>query len=147
MKKIVIFDIDGTLANINHRRAFVQSRPKNWPAFNRGMVNDTVYEDILWLYSMFESRDDTIMLIASGRGSENRATTEKWLADNKITYEKLYMRPAKDSRQDYIIKQELLEQIRKDFGEPFMVFDDRTQVVDMWRRHGIRCMQVAPGDF
>jgi len=28
-----------------------------------------------------------------------------------------------------------------------MVFDDRNSVVDMWRENGVRCMQVAPGDF
>ena len=27
------------------------------------------------------------------------------------------------------------------------VFDDRQKVVDMWRKNGLTCMQVAPGDF
>jgi hypothetical protein len=57
------------------------------------------------------------------------------------------MRPANDHRQDNFIKFEILEQIRHEYGEPFMVFDDRDQVVNMWRENGVRCMQVAPGDF
>ena len=28
-----------------------------------------------------------------------------------------------------------------------MVFDDRNQVVDMWRKSGLTCFQVADGDF
>lgn len=28
-----------------------------------------------------------------------------------------------------------------------MVFDDRDKVVAMWRRQGLTCLQVAPGDF
>ena len=28
-----------------------------------------------------------------------------------------------------------------------MVFDDRNQVVDMWRQNGLTCFQVADGDF
>ena len=28
-----------------------------------------------------------------------------------------------------------------------MVFDDRQQVVDMWRYNGLTCFQVADGDF
>jgi hypothetical protein len=28
-----------------------------------------------------------------------------------------------------------------------MVFDDRQQVVDMWRSNGLTCFQVADGDF
>lgn len=27
------------------------------------------------------------------------------------------------------------------------VFDDRQQVVDMWREIGLTCCQVAPGNF
>ena len=41
----------------------------------------------------------------------------------------------------------LKERIRKDGYEPFLVFDDRQRVVDMWRRNGIQCCQVAPGDY
>ena len=29
----------------------------------------------------------------------------------------------------------------------FAVFDDRQQVVDMWRQNGLTCFQVADGDF
>jgi FMN phosphatase YigB (HAD superfamily) len=147
MKKVIIFDIDGTLANIEHRRAFVQTKPKNWPAFNRAMVNDTPYIDICWLFRTLAAQGDTTMLIASGRGEEDRAKTVRWLADNHLQYVELYMRPAKDSRSDDIIKYEILEQIRSEHGEPFMVFDDRDQVVNMWRKHGVRCNQVAPGNF
>lgn len=36
-----------------------------------------------------------------------------------------------------------------DYGEVDVtaVFDDRNQVVDMWRGMGLRCYQVAPGNF
>jgi hypothetical protein len=64
-----------------------------------------------------------------------------------VPYSKLYMRPAKDHRPDYIIKVELLQQIRKDYGEPFMWFDDRNQVVDAIRAEGVRVLQVAEGNF
>jgi len=97
-------------------------------------------------------RSDVTVVIASGRGEEDRVKTEAWIAEHLtskfgVAPAKIYMRPAKDNRKDSIIKREILDQIRKDFGEPFMVFDDRNQVVDMWRDNGIRCLQVAPGDF
>jgi hydroxymethylpyrimidine pyrophosphatase-like HAD family hydrolase len=146
MTKLFLFDIDGTLANIEHRRAYVQTKPKNWPAFNRAMVHDTAYDDIIWLAQNFYEQGHTIV-ICSGRGAENKDVTVKWLDDNDIKFHGLYMRPIHDSRRDDIIKFELLEEIRKDYGEPFMVFDDRDQVVNMWRQNGIRCLQVAPGNF
>lgn len=146
MTKVIVFDIDGTIADIEHRRHFVRSKPRNWPAFNRAMVHDTPYPDIIWLFNVLKAAGCT-MLIASGRGSEDRAKTETWLANNGIVYEKLYMRPAKDSRADNIIKAEIIEQIRTEYGEPYLWFDDRNQVVDAIRAAGVRVLQVAPGDF
>ena len=34
-----------------------------------------------------------------------------------------------------------------DYDDVFAVFDDRQQVVDMWRQNGLTCFQVADGDF
>ena len=59
MTKVIVFDIDGTLANIEHRRAFVATKPKNWKAFNAGIVNDTPHEDIVWLW-------DQVVLLREG---------------------------------------------------------------------------------
>lgn len=147
MKKVIIFDIDGTLANIEHRRKHVSDGKKNWPAFNREMVHDTPYMDICWMFRTLQAQRDTTMLIASGRGEEDRDKTTKWLVDNHIHFEGLYMRPAKDKRPDNIIKYEILEEIRSAYGEPFLWFDDRNQVVNEIRSHGVRVLQVAPGNF
>jgi phosphoglycolate phosphatase-like HAD superfamily hydrolase len=144
--KIILFDIDGTLANCEHRRHYVASKPKNWPAFNRAMKHDTPHDDIIYLYKLLEENKN-IMLIASGRGDDDRAVTEEWLKNHGIVPQKLYMRKSKDSRSDDIVKEEILEQVRKDFGEPYLWFDDRNQVVNAIRANGIRVLQVAPGDF
>ena len=34
-----------------------------------------------------------------------------------------------------------------DKDDVFAVFDDRNQVVDMWRKNGLTTFQVADGDF
>lgn len=146
MTKVIVFDIDGTLANIEHRRSFVATKPKNWKAFNAGIVNDTPHEDIVWLTRQLFSHNTRIIL-CSGRGEEHRDVTEKQMKDFGVTHDKLFMRPAKDHRPDYIIKVELLQQIRSEFGEPFLWFDDRNQVVNAIRAEGVRVLQVAPGDF
>ena len=147
MTKIVVFDIDGTLANVDHRRQFVASRPKNWAAWNAGMVNDTVNEDIKWTLDSFANRAGTKIVLCSGRGEETRTVTEQWLRDNSIHFDALFMRKAKDYRKDSIVKVELLQQIREQWGEPFLWVDDRTQVVEAIRAAGVRVLQVAKGDF
>ena len=147
MTKVIVFDIDGTLADVTHRRQYVASKPKNWAAWNAGMAGDSVHEDIRWMLKKFYRTPGAEIILCSGRGEETRAVTETWLQENMIPYVQVYMRREKDYRQDYIVKVELLEQIRKDHGEPFLWVDDRQQVVDAIRAQGIRVLQVAPGDF
>ena len=55
----------------------------------------------------------------------------------------LLMRPHKNHRKDSDLKTDWL----KARGKPDLVFDDRNQVVEMWRDVGVPCFQVAPGDF
>jgi hypothetical protein len=57
------------------------------------------------------------------------------------------MRPEGERREDCEVKRELLAQIRADGYNPVMVFEDRDRVVAMWREEGLRCLQVAPGNF
>ena len=147
MNKIIVFDIDGTLANVDHRRQFVASRPKNWAAWNAGMANDTVNEDIRWMLDSFVNRTGTKIVLCSGRGEETRAVTEQWLGDNRIHFNALFMRSVKDHRKDSIVKVELLQQIREQWGEPFLWVDDRRQVVDAIRAEGVRVLQVEAGEF
>jgi hypothetical protein len=59
----------------------------------------------------------------------------------------LYMRRRNDRRPDYIVKAELLDQLLADGYRPIMAFDDRDQVVKMWREKGVPCAQVAEGNF
>ena len=132
--KTIIVDIDGTLANITHRRKYVENKPKDWKNFFERANFDTLNEDIatvvrsLWLQPWPELH----IVLASGRGEEHREQTVGWLLRNDIynadvgalgvrfEYKKLYMRPAKDHRHDDIIKREILDQIRADGFEPYM---------------------------
>jgi predicted secreted acid phosphatase len=143
--KAVIFDIDGTLANTDHRKHHLEKRPKDWDAWHAAADQDQPHEDIVDLLGLFWN-DGWRLLICSGRGEELRKQTEGWLSRHAIGYDVLYMRPAGDRRDDSIIKFEMLQKIRTEYT-PVMVFDDRARVVQMWRREGLRCLQVAPGDF
>lgn len=146
MSKVIVFDIDGTLANIEHRRQFVASKPKNWKAFTAGIPNDTPHEEIVFLAKTFHELGNRVVL-CSGRGEESREVTVKQMEDFGVRFEKLFMRQLKDYRRDDLVKVELLAQIREEFGEPFLWFDDRQQVVDAIRGQGVKVCQVAPGDF
>jgi hypothetical protein len=148
-KKDILCDIDGTLANPEHRLGLIATRPKNWKGFFDASINDPVYEDIAWLVRSLHNLGNNI-LIVTARPENNREITEKWLhtkAGLEGFYKKMYMREAGDYRDDSIVKEEILAQIRADGYNPYMVLDDRDRVCAMWRKLGIRCLQVKPGDF
>ncbi len=52
-----------------------------------------------------------------------------------------------DRRPDYEVKEEMLQKIRDCGLDPKVAFEDRNQVVDMWRRNGLICYQVANGAY
>ena len=159
MKNIIICDLDGTLCDIEHRRVHVTEKPKDWKAFFDGMENDTVNEAVhavlqAWLNEQ-DFEDDTLVdderrvIFCSGRPERCRQDTLMWLINNyegPVGDEYLYMRKDGDYRPDDIVKEEILNNhIDKD--RVLFVLDDRQQVVDMWRRNGLQCFQVAEGNF
>lgn len=146
MTKVIVFDIDGTLANIDHRTHWIRTKPKNWKAFFAAMDRDTVNEDIAWMLKNFRDLGHKI-IICTGRNMDEYEITKTWLEDNDLHYHAIYMRPAKDNRMDAIVKTELLAVIREEHGEPFLWIDDRRQVVDAIRDQGVRVLQVCAGDY
>ena len=144
--KCVLFDLDGTLCDVAHRRRYVQVEPKNWDAFNAACVLDKPLAHVVWVHNLILNFGYKV-IYCSGRSDDFMPQTREWLTLLGVTTPDLRMRKAKDRRSDDIVKKEILDQIREDGYEPICAFDDRNQVVDMWRANGIPCFQVAPGDF
>jgi hypothetical protein len=149
MKDIIVCDLDGTLANCEHRVHYVRNKPKNWDAFYAGVRGDTVNAPVLhvlYVFMDYEGGEHPI-IFCTGRPERCRADTEWWLREVcHISDYTLLMRKDGDFRADYVVKQEILDQhIPKD--RVLFVLDDRQQVVDMWRRNGLVCFQVAEGNF
>lgn len=143
----VICDIDGTMANIEHRQHYVSEGKKDWKSF---LHPDNVAQDILnpWCRTITNSlRDNHVVIMCSGRVDTLEKTTRDWLFDNKVFYDHIFMRPRDDFRKDNIIKEIILDFEILTRVKPFFVLDDRDQVVKMWRERDIPCLQVAPGDF
>jgi hypothetical protein len=146
MKGTLFCDIDGTVADLTHRRKFVASKPKNWVAFEKTIHLDAPIQTIIDAVSTLYTSGWTVVM-CTGRGGQNKQITLDWLAQNGVPHHAIYTRAEKDYRRDDIIKEELYEQACLDGYVPDVVFDDRNQVVEMWRRIGVPCVQVAEGDF
>lgn len=147
MKRAIIFDLDGTLANIDKRRAYLNENPKDWDGFFTGITDDLPNNSIVMLYKILESRNEHTMIIVSGRPDKYKLESVDWLERHGINYDYLYMRKSGDRKPDYLIKEEVLDEIVSNGFEVVLSVDDRNSVVQMWRKRGITCLQCADGDF
>lgn len=143
----VVFDLDGTLADGEHRVHHITKEPKDWDAFFAACADDMPIPAALQTLEAFTERAEHRVEIWTGRSDQVRAETERWLAayvghafERVLT---LRMRKAGDHRNDDVLKAEWIDQ----HGLPDLVFEDRARVVDMWRKRGAVCFQVAAGDF
>ena len=148
-KKTIIFDLDGTLALIDKRRdlATKDNGKMDWDVFfNPDNISlDLPNQTVIDMANMLSKQGYTI-LILSGRSDVTYQATIDWLNKHGVWFDNLIMRT-----QDFLymrdsdLKHMWLNTIGKD--RVAMVFDDRNQVVDMWRKSGLTCFQVADGDF
>jgi len=144
VEEMVIFDIDGTLADISKRRHHIEKKPKNWDAFFRGMSQDKAIHSIVRLCNiLYES--GLKILLCSGRSEEHRSETVQWLEENGVNYHELILRRDDDRRSDVIVKREMLAGLNR--SKILFVVEDRSGVVEMWRSEGLVCLQCAPGGF
>ena len=143
-KNCFVWDLDGTISNVSHRRQYVATKPRNWEAWNRGLVNDTPNLAVKIVYQALRQSDEYDMIIVSGRSDDYKEQTIKWLTDNEIFYDEIYMRKYKDHRDDSVVKGEIADEILKTHNI-LGVFDDRQRVVNMWIERGIWVFDVGQG--
>ena len=157
-KEIVLCDLDGTLCDIEHRRHHVQGEKKNWNAFFEDVTKDSIRLDVFCILNEYVKAGKKIIFV-SARPERCRKDTEQWLAERMIflshdetyneiaatlKYEALLMRPDGDSRQDTIVKKQILDKyLDKKWIEA--VIDDRPCIIRMWREEGLNTIDVGDG--
>ena len=153
--KWVIFDLDGTLADIEDRRKLStkDNGKMDWDKFF-DPENISLDKPNIPVIKMAQALAETGHKIAifSGRSKGTENTTKFWLSQNRVPFSILKLRPEKHPYRfmpDDKLKKEWLDEL---FPFPnaldiVCVFDDRDKVVKMWRDNGLTCMQVAPGNF
>ncbi len=139
-KRHIIVDIDGTIAKRVNRGPYDMTRV---------MEDEPVKNVIELILDLFASGYGIIFV--TGRDYSAEKATKAWLLEHTGLEEDdcyLFMRGIGDTKSDDLIKQEIWEtRIKNNFEKIQFVLDDRNKVVDMWRRQGLICLQVAEGNF
>ena len=140
-KKIIIVDLDGTLANVTHRLHFVRQEHKKFDDFHAAAPNDTPHD---WCVALMEAMHNLghPVYIVSARPKRLNGITLEWLQTHKVVYDALFLlREDKDHRPDHEMKKDFIARVGLE--NILFVVDDRRRVVDMWRAEGLICLQCA----
>ncbi len=133
----ILVDLDGTVAIMGRRSPYDAS-----------MVHlDSPNAPVIEAVRAMHAAGHTI-IYCSGRTDDYRHLTEEWLARHVgVPYAALHMRKTGDARKDAVVKREIFENRIRHAWRVIAVFDDRNQVVQMWRQLGLTVFQVAEGNF
>ncbi len=173
---MIIFDLDGTLADCEHRRHFVDQKKNHekytkeyeekYDKFYPGPVGKSYFWQPDW-QAFYEACDKDSMIIPvsevyqrlwcqidyyydfeiwSGRCESVRKKTENWLEKHDFTYSKLKMRPIGDNTPDDHLKEKWLNENISQGIEIEYVFDDCPTDIRMWQRRGIFFFNCAQHD-
>lgn len=151
----VIFDLDGTIANIDDRRATStkDNGKMDWDKFfdPANIALDQPNVPVIQMMKILKSQGHFIVIL-SGRSKATKDATKDWLSQFDVPFDVLKMRPTGHPwafMPDDKLKQHWLDTLfpgdKKD--DILCVFDDRDKVVKMWRDNDLHCFQVAEGNF
>lgn len=150
---LYIFDLDGTLANCQHRTPILDEKydDSRWRRFYAACDKDDPIAPVIEVLESLRRFAD--VWVFSGRSAEVRDKTVAWITEHTSFMAHdldlgLTMRQEGDCRPDDVVKREWLDgMLDVDRKRLVAAFDDRDRVVAMWRAAGVQCFQVAPGDF
>jgi len=139
MKNIILCDIDGTVANNDHRQHFLEDK-KDWDGFFEALDKDEpIYPIINKVIAENKSGREVIFL--TGRPERYRETTKIWLEkyfDFKLN---ILMRKDNDQRNKLIIKREIFDS-NFSYNEISCIYDNDQSLIEMWKSLKLRTLKV-----
>ena len=118
----IIVDLDGTLAILNSRGPF------EW----ENVGNDNLNQPIAELMAMSQKYSYKTIIL-SGRDEAASEKTIKWLNQNDIIYDKLYLRPSNNQMSNADYKRMIfINEIQAKYNVLF-ILEDLPEVAKMWR--------------
>lgn len=157
--KTVIFDLDGTLANNDHRLHYIRRDKPDWNSYIAICGQDSPIQPVIDILNAFLDLNHMETNLTSGQvgiyniqiwtGRDVTALEDTWKWLEKHTYVNrnkqnitLRMRDYGDRTSNDRLKQSWLSGIS---GDIHLAFDDNPTAIDMFRSFGIIALQVSNG--
>jgi phosphoglycolate phosphatase-like HAD superfamily hydrolase len=139
-----IFDVDGTLANVDPYLHHVRGSNRDYDAFHEASIDALPNVEVVEMLNNAVS-DMHAILIVTSRKEKYRGLTSMWLAKNNIRSHGLFMRADGDNRPDYEAKKDMLNKINKLWNVVHAV-DDNPNVIRLWEDHKIPTTKIGSWD-
>lgn len=143
---IIVFDIDGTLADISHREFLVADREHaHWDEFfsDELIYKDRVIPGALDGYQLLYSMADKVYVVSGRPKSSLRATTD-WLFENGFSLPKIFggvvLRPDGLTLPAHEFKQLAMESVILPENSPYAKYifiDDEERNLEMFSEYGL----------
>ena len=143
---MVVFDLDGTLADIEPYLHFLVEHPdspRDWYGFHQSVYGATPKADVLAMYSLYAMRDIEVVILTS-RQRDWEDVSSDWLWKWGVDYDRLIMRGMKDKRSAPEYKREELMNLMSEGFNIVHVFDDHPGVIKVCEGLGLPNTKV-PG--
>jgi hypothetical protein len=134
-REAVIFDVDGTLADVASIRHYVAGEKKNFQKFHAAASLVHPHREVVELAASL-GRAGYVIIVVTSRKEEWRWTTTTWLRKWEIEFDHLHMRGQADGRHDVEVKREILTGIRRSHRVVLAV-DDNPAIIAMWNEERI----------
>ena len=139
-----IFDVDGTLANVDEFLHFMRGGKKDYDSFHGASINAKPNLEVFSMLDNAISKGHAILIVTS-RKEKWRGLTSMWLAKNNARSHALFMRDNDDNRPDYEVKKDILNKIQ-DFWVVVHAVDDNPNVIRLWEENKIPTTKIGTWD-
>ena len=136
-----IFDLDNTISDDQWRMANIKHKEKNlfekYDLYHKSSAWDRI-ENVSLLHQGGE------VIIFTSRPETYRDITDAWLKKNGVVYDYMFMRPEGNIQGSRVLKASLLSRLLAlelvDNIEDITAYDDRKDVIDMYKSKGIKAV-------
>ncbi len=149
MKTAVIFDMDGTLADVSSIRHYLTKYDegkrrviKHFDNFHAESVNVPPHSHVVNAAQIAHMLGHAV-LVVTARKHMWRNHTAWWLAMHDVPSDMLMMRGDEDNRKDYEVKKDMLDTLRKAY-DIIHAWDDNPSIIKLWKESNIPTT-VVPG--
>jgi acid phosphatase class B len=139
MKNIILCDIDGTVANNDHRQHFLEGK-KDWDGFFSELINDKPIYPIIDIVKK-EYLDGKKIVFLTGRPEKYRYSTKLWLREYFDFDSEIYMRNNDDKNNKLKVKREIFN-LNFNKRQILYCIDNDYDLLKQWEEMGLKIIDA-----